>query len=170
MPPHYHPLPRPTPTGHPVQPVGGPHPLKTQTLIAVDRGPEATTLTPRVGATPKTLMGGEASARMLPKTQNPTVLAYGRPERPASGQPTNEHAPYGLSGGQQPGNIPVYRPTAPVARSGSAAPAYSGHPSGGSSPSFSAPSSAGSYHGSSAPSAPTAPSGGSPSVGGGHPR
>ena len=170
VPPHYHPLPRPTPTGHPVQPVGGPHPLKTQTLIAVDRGPEATTLTPRVGATPKTLMGGEASARMLPKTQNPTVLAYGRPERPASGQPTNEHAPYGLSGGQQPGNIPVYRPTAPVARSGSAAPAYSGHPSGGSSPSFSAPSSAGSYHGSSAPSAPSAPSGGSPSAGGGHPR
>ena len=48
VPPRYHRLPRPTPI-HPLQPVNGPHPLKTQTLIAVDRGPEATTLTPRVG-------------------------------------------------------------------------------------------------------------------------
>jgi hypothetical protein len=170
VPPRYRPLPRPTsPIGHPI-PGGGLHPLKTQTLIAVDRGPEATTLTPHLGAAPKTLTGGEGSARLLPKTPNPTALAYNRSERPVSGQPTNERTAYGLSGGQQLGNVPVYRPTAPVARSGPAAPSYSGHASSGSSPSFSSGSSAGSFHGSSAPSAPAAPSGGSPSAGGGHPK
>ena len=127
VPPRYRPLPRPTtPIGHPI-PGGGMHPLKMQTLIAVDRGPEATTLTPRLGAAPKTLTGGEGSARLLPKTPNPTTPAYNRSERPVSGQPTNERTAYGLSGGQQLGNVPVYRPTAPVARSGPAAPSYSGH-------------------------------------------
>ncbi len=168
LPPRYHLLPRPTnPIVHPL-PGGGMRPLKASSLIAVDRGPEATTLTPRVGAAPKTLTGGETSAHLLPKTPNPTVLAFNGSERPVSGQPTSDRAPYGLSAVQQPGNIPVYRPTAPVVRSGSAAPSFSNRSSGGSSPSFSAPSSAGSFHGSSAPSAPAAPSGGGASSGGGH--
>ncbi len=166
VPPRYRLLPRPTnPIGHPL-PGGGLHPLKTQTLIAVDRGPEATTLTPRLGGTPKTLTGGEESARLLPKTASPEALAYSRSERPVSGQPTIERAPYGLTAGQQAGNIPVYRPTAPTVGSRPSAPSFASHPSSGSSSSFST-SSAGSFHGT-AVSAPAAPSGGGASAGGGH--
>jgi ferric-dicitrate binding protein FerR (iron transport regulator) len=173
-PPRYRRLPRPNPIGHPV-PGGGLHPAKAQTLIAVDRGPEATTLTPRLGAAPKTVDVGEGTAHLLPKTPNPTVLAYNRSERPVAGQPTYERAPYGLSGGQQLGNVPVYRPTAPIAGNRSAAPSFSSYGNGASasrSTFSSAPSAAGSFHGSapSAPSAPSTPSGGSSSAGGGHPK
>jgi hypothetical protein len=160
-------MPRPNPP-HPL-PGGGLHSLKAQTLIAVNRGPEATTLEPRLGSAPKTLAGNSESARLLAKTPNQSTLAYGRAERPVSGQPTYERSPYGLSAGQQLGNIPVYRPTSPTAGSHSVASSFAGHASGGSSPSFSA-SSAGSFHGGavSAPSAPAAPSGGGAGAAGGH--
>ncbi len=171
IPPGYHRLPRPS---SPIRkPVSNPHPLNVPRMIAVDRGPEATRLTPRLGAAPRTVNVGEGTARLLPKTPNPTALAYNRSEGPASIRPTYERAPNGLSAGQQFGNIPVYRPTAPVAGNRPAAPSFSSYGNAGSASrsSFSAASpSAGSFHGGSAPSAPSAPSGGSPSVGGGHPK
>jgi FecR protein len=168
VPPRYRRLPRPTP----VAPVNGARPLKAQTLIAVDRGPEATTLMPRIGAAPKTIEVNGETARLLPKTSNPGVLAYNRPGSPTSEAPAYGHTPSGLGGGQQLGNMPVYRPTAPVAGNHPAAPSYSSYGSSGSASHSSYPSassSAGSFHGS-APSAPSAPSGGSSSAGGGHPR
>ncbi len=168
VPPRYRRLPRPTPI-HPVGPVNGAHSMKAQTLIAVDRGPEATTLMPRGGAAPKTIDVHEGTARLLPKTANPAVLAYNRPGLPTYGAPAYGHTPSGLSGGQQLGNIPVYRPTAPLAGSHPAASSFDSRYGGGSMSashsSFSAASpSAGSFHGSSAPSA---PSGGGGSAGGG---
>jgi hypothetical protein len=166
VPPRYRRLPRPTP----ITPVNGAHPLKTQTLIAVDRGPEATTLTPRVGVAPRTIAVDGGTARLLPKTTNSEALASNRPGLPTNGAPAYEHTPTGLSGGQQLGNVPVYRPTAPVAGNRPAAPSFSSYGSGGSasrSSYSSTSSSAGSFHGSSAPSAPAAPSGGGASAGGG---
>ncbi len=182
VPPHYHRLPRPTsPIVHPV-PGSGFHPLKAQPLIAVNRGPEATTLTPRLTATPKTVDVGGGTAHLIPKTPNPTALAYNRVERPVAGQPIYERAPYGLSGGQQLGNVPVFRPTAPIGGNRPVTPSLPSYGGGasGSRSSFSssaprstfssAPSSGGSFH-SSGPSAPSAPSGGGTSpAGGGHPR
>jgi hypothetical protein len=176
-PPRYRRLPRPNPIGRPVA-GGNWHPAKTQTLIAVNRGSEATTLTPHLGAVPKTVGIGAGTAHLLTKTQNPTALAYNRSVRPMAGQPTYAHGSSGLSGGQQLGNIPVYRPIAPIAGNRPAAPSFSsyGNPAPGSRSSFSsaaprssfssAPSPAGSFHGSApmAPSAPAAPSGGA------HPR
>jgi ferric-dicitrate binding protein FerR (iron transport regulator) len=167
VPPRYHPLPRPT---SPIKnPGGGLHPLKTQTLIAVDRGPEATTLKPRLGAAPKTIAVEGGEARLLPKTASPTALAYGRPESPAPGRVQS-----GLNGGHELGNVPVYRPSAPSAGYRAAAPSGASHPSGGSTSasqsSFSAAppsagglngasSSAGGFHGA---------SGGGAGAGGGH--
>jgi hypothetical protein len=170
-PPRYRRLPRPNPIGRPVA-GGGLHPAKAQTLIAVDRGPEATTLTPHLGGAPRTVDIGAGTAHLLPKTPNSTALAYIRSDRPSAGQPTYARAPYGLSGGQQLGSVPVYRPMAPVAGNRPATPSFSSYSGGASAsrPTFSsAPSSGGSFH-SSAPSAPSAPSGGGSSAGGGHPR
>jgi hypothetical protein len=165
-PPRYRLLPRPTPihTG----PGEHYHPVVGRSLIAVNRGPEATTLAPHVGATPRTIAVDGGTARLLAKTPNSTALAFNRSERAVAGQPTYERAPYGLSAGQQLGNIPVYRPTAPVAGNRAVASSFASHASGGSSPSFSAPSSAGSFHSAPAPSAPAAPSGGGASASGGH--
>jgi hypothetical protein len=169
-PPRYHRLPRPA---SPIHGPVGTHPLKTQTLIAVDRGPEATTLTPRLGAAPKTIEIGQGTAHLLPKTINPE-LAYARPGLPGREQPTYSRAPYSPAAGQQLGNLPAYRPAAPTAGNRPAAPPFSSY-SGGSarstySPAPSSSASSGSFHGGSAPSAPSAPSGGSPASGGGHPR
>jgi hypothetical protein len=173
VPPRYHRLPRPNPIGRPGS-GGGLHPAKTQTLIAVDRGPEATTLAPRLGAAPKTVETGAGTARLLPKTLSSTALAYNRSERPVSGQPTYVRGPNGLNAGQQPGNVPVYRPSAPVTGNRAATSSFPSYNSGASASrsSFSsAPSSSGSFH-SSAPSAPSVSSGGGSSAGasGGHPR
>jgi hypothetical protein len=168
LPPRYRPLPRPV--VHPT-PGGGFHPPTNHSLIAVDRGPEATTLAPRVGAAPKTIGNGGESARLLSKIPNPTVLASGRPGSPSSGRVEN-----GFHSGEPIGSAPVYRPTAPspVYR-GAAPPSYGGHPSAGSisasHPSFSSSSSASSAaaasHASSGGGAPSSPA---PSAGGGHPR
>jgi hypothetical protein len=165
-PPRYHRLPRPTsPIG---TPVGGPHALKGQTLIAVDRGPEATTLAPRLSGAPKTVDLGEGTARLLPKTANPEVVAHNGPGSPNHEQPTYDRAPYASTAAQQLGNLPAYRPTAPTNGNRPATPSFSSYGSGSaarSSYSSAPPSSAGSFHSSSAPSA---PSGGSSSAGGGH--
>jgi hypothetical protein len=169
-PPRYRRLPRPNPIGRPGS-GGGLRPIKEQALIAVDRGPEATTLKPRVGLAPRTVETGEGTARLLPKTANSTALAFNGSEHPVSGQPVYARTPYGLSGGQQLGNVPVYRPTNPVNANRPATSSFSSYSSGASRSSYSsaAPSS-GSFHGGSAPSAPAASSGGSSSAGGGHPR
>jgi hypothetical protein len=169
VPPRYRPLPRPMPVAHPT-PGGGFHPPVNRSLIAVDRGPEATTLTPHLGVMPRTIGNGGESARLLSKTPNPTVLASGRPGSPPSGRVEN-----GFHGGEQIGSAPVYRPTSPspVYR-GAAPPSYGGHPSGGSisasHPSFSSSSAASSLGASHASSGGGAPSSPAPSAGGGHPR
>ena len=160
LPPRYHRLPRPPVGTHPV-PVGT-HIAPKQTLIAVDRGPEATTLTPRVGSAPRIIATEGGPARMLPKTSNPGINVAGRPA------PSNTTTPRpGYYGSQAFGSAPVYRPTAPNAgyHPGAPAPSYASHPTGGSQTSA--------YHGSSAPSS-SAPSshasggGGAPAGGGGH--
>jgi hypothetical protein len=111
-PPGYRPVPRP-PINHRWQPIGihqGNH------LIAVDRGPAATTLTPPIGpAAPRTVAIGNQPAQLLPKTPNSNVSAF----RPGAGS-VNGRSPYGsptygLTGvQQQPGSVPTYHPTAPT--------------------------------------------------------
>jgi ferric-dicitrate binding protein FerR (iron transport regulator) len=147
-PPRYRRLPRPNPIGHP----GGP--ILHSTLIAVNRGPEATTLTPRTGISARSTMVN-SGLRVLPKTQNPGLPgSFGRPNPPNGGVRVQ-----GFNGTAQPGNMPVYRPStpvsvySPVARPVGQPPAFrpsgptfsgGGRPSGGGAmapaPRFSAPS------------------------------
>ena len=172
VPPRYHRLPRPGPVPiHPVQ-TASVHPLQARALIPVNRGPEATTLTPHLGEAPRTIEVTEGTAHLLPKTSNPQTLASGRPGMPTNGSPGYGRPTYGLSGAQPLGNTPVFRPTTPVAGSRPAQGNYGGAPASRSS--FApAPSSGASFHGS-APSAPAAsapaPSAPAPSAGAGHPR
>ena len=170
VPPRYHRLPRPGPVPiHPVQSASA-HPLQARALIPVNRGPEATTLLPRLNGAPKTLEVNEGTAHLLPKTANPQALAYVRPGTPGYGLAGPSRPVYGLSGAQPLGNAPVFRPTTPITGGRPAGSYYSG---GSSRSTFSPPSSsAGSFHGG-APSAPAptapAPSAPAPSAGG-HPR
>jgi len=156
-PPRYRRLPHPNPVG----PVVGGYPrlpLRNR-LIAVDRGPEATTLTPRVGAAPRVIGVGGQTARLLPKTVNP-VVAEGRP-----GAPSSERVRTGYVGAPPIGNVPAYRPVAPSGAYRAPAPSYPGRASAGSSQGS---SSAGrsSYSATAPPAASHASSGGS--SGGGH--
>ncbi len=160
-PPRYRRIPRPSPV-HPA-PSGGVRPVAKEALIKVDRGPEATTLTPRLGAAPKTIEINGAPAHLLAKTPNTgnTLLAR------AGSSATVVRS--GYEGSQTVGNVPVYRSTAPSTgyRPGSA---YSP-----STARYSAVGQASASHGSMASSSPSAASsgfhgssgGGAPASGGG---
>jgi len=165
-PPRYRRLPRPGVGTHPV-PVGT-HLAAKQTLIAVDRGPEATTLTPRVGSAPRVIATEGGTARLLPKTANPGINVASR-----IGSSNAITARQAYDGSRSLGPAPVYRSPSQTAgyRPGASAPSsspsrYSGagqassyHGSSGSSGSSAASSSASASHGSSG--------GGAPSGGGG---
>jgi len=179
VPPRYHRLPRPNPV-HPVQPVNGPHPLKSQALITVNRGPEASTLLPRPQGAPKTIPVNEGTARLMPKSPTSQALTYNRPGMPTYGSPAPGRTASGFTGGQQVGNVPVFRPTAPVVGNRPAVPSFDSHyggsasrssfssapPSASRSSFSSAAPSSGGFHGSAPSAAPSAPA---PSAGGGHP-
>lgn len=103
VPPRYRRLPRPGVGTHPVP--GGPRLSARQTLIAVDRGPEATTLAPRSEMAPRVIATAGGSARLLPKSPSPTSTLVGR-SAPIGNGP--------VRAGYQPGEafrgVPVYRP------------------------------------------------------------
>ncbi len=163
VPSRYHRLPRPGVGPHPL-PTGN-HLAAKQTLIAVDRGPEATTLTPRVGFAPHIIATEGGTARLMPKTPSAGTNVASRP-----GSSNATTARQGYNGSQIFGSAPVYRSTSQNAgyRPGSSASSYS-------SPRYSGGGQASAYHGSSAPSSSSAASsshasaggGGSPSGGGG---
>src|SRR5271163_3911251 len=134
----YHRLPNPQPVRHPAS-GGSLHPAVSHSLIAVDRGPEATTLTPRVGAAPRTVAIGHETAQLLSKTANPTVATVARPAYP--GSTYSSHIQSGFGEGRQLGSVPVFRPSTPASAYHSSASSFAGSPpSGGESGHFSAPS------------------------------
>jgi len=169
---HYHPLSRPANGLHPLQTGGSGHQPVSHSLIAVDRGPEATTLTPRLGAAPRTVAIEGGTAHLLSKTANPNVSStLARPTNP--GSTYSGHLESGFDGGRQLGNVPVYRPAAPASAYHATVPTYASHASssmGASSPHMSAPSAGASSMSSSAGHASSGggSSGGGASGGGGH--
>jgi hypothetical protein len=146
LPPHYRPIPRPHPVNpvHPIRP-GSPNPFRPG-LIAVNRGPEATTLTPRAEPLPRTIDTGQGTAHLLAKTPSSTVTATNRPTQPGGkgdpvAVPVYARPTSGFSNvHQQAGNMPAFRPTGPAA---SNLPATSSFNSRLSSGTMSAPSHAG---------------------------
>ncbi len=156
------------PIGH--LPVHGPVNIP-KTLVRVDRGPEATQITPHAVVTPRTVTLNGEPARLLPKAAPPSDAPRAvRAANSFASRTTNPSAgrtEFGGIGGQ-PTAMPVYRPapSAPLgSRQGYSAPVYAPHSGGGSmmsAPHYSAPPAASAPHFSAPPAA--APAGG----GGGH--
>ena len=159
VPSRYHRLPRPAVGLHPIP--GGTRTGAKQTLIAVDRGPEATALTPRMGSAPRTIATEAGTAHLLPKAANPSNTVA---SRSASSNAVTTRQ--GYDGSQAFGSAPVYRSTSQNT-------GYRPGPSSSSSaPRYSAGSQASAYHGpsssTSSASSPHASGGGAPAGGGGH--
>ena len=148
-------------------------PVHGPVIVSVDRGLEATRLTPH-GPAPRTVVVNGQPAPIIPKTVNAHNTLASRTLTAGPGRTT-----YSSPSGQPFSSVPVYRPTAPASGGGTAyhpsTPVPSGgtyrgtpstfNPAGGGSPHFSAPASTASSSSGAHVSAP-APSGGS--SGGGH--
>jgi hypothetical protein len=114
-PPGYRRIPRPGRGGPVHGPIRGPGPGRT--LIAVNRGQEATLITPKPGIAPKTVAINGQPARLLPKTSAPGNSFAGRPTSTAiAARPGFGSA--GDFGARTAGNMPVYRPTSPAGGAG----------------------------------------------------
>ena len=160
VPSRYHRLPRPSLAPlHSLQNTGR---AAGHNLIAVDRGPEATTLTPHPGGAPKMLGGGGESAHLLAKTGSPAASTFVRNTSPVTGhlEPGAFPVERSMSG------LPAYRPIAPSVPSRATQSSFASRAGTGpiSAPHMSAPM------GASMPSsvAHSAPSGGASAGGGGH--
>ncbi len=136
---HYRRIPRPvSPVQHLPLQANSMHQPVAHRIIAVDRGPEATTLTPRVEAAPKTLALNGEPARLMPKTVNSTLATFNRPGQTypgASFQP-------GVNETRPASSVPVYRPMTPSYAYHPVAPSYGSRSTGESvsTPHYSAPS------------------------------
>jgi hypothetical protein len=140
----YRRIPRPvSPVQHSPQQASSVHQPVAHHIIAVDRGAEATTLTPRVEAAPKTLALNGEPAHLMPKTVNSTLATLNRPGQtyPGAGNFRSGANQSGVYEARPVGSVPVYRPAAPTYSYHPVAPSYSNRTSGGtvSAPHYSAP-------------------------------
>jgi len=141
---HYRRLPRPAnPVLHPLQGANAVHQPIAHPIIAVDRGPEATTLTLRVDAAPKTLAISGEPAHLMPKTVNSTLATFNGPGQTYAGagnlRPGSSQS--GVYETRPASSVPVYRPTAPSYAYHPVAPSYNSRTAGESlsAPHYSAP-------------------------------
>ncbi len=130
--PGYRRVPRPNPIRGPVH-VGtattSTRLATNHSIIHVDRGPEATKISPFSGSAPKTiaLKGGEPAKLMAKSTAVGNPFSS-RPVATLSSRPS-----FGAGAPGQPGGVAVFRPAAPVstANRGGGASSFGGHVSSG---------------------------------------